>query len=80
MGDFNDVWNRLGGELLEPAGFHAPAERPPTFPAVRPVRPLDALFVRGPARIVRLGVAGDPPVRDASDHLPLRATLRLSPT
>ena len=45
-GDLNDVYGRLG-ELLQPAGFRGIERRPLTFPAWGPVRPLDAIFVRG---------------------------------
>ncbi len=76
-GDLNDVWNTLGPTVLEPAGFAGISIRPKTFPAVRPVRPLDAVFVRGPARITRAGAIVKPPARDASDHLPLVVSLRV---
>ena len=70
-GDFNDVWGRLGPKVLEPEGYRGTSKAIRTFPAVRPLRPLDRFFVHGPLRIqhayrTRLKVA-----RAASDHLPL---------
>ncbi len=77
-GDLNDVWGRLGRTVLEPAGFSCVAAREATFPALRPLRPLDALFVRGPVRVTRCRVCDSPLAREASDHLPLVASLRMS--
>ena len=77
MGDFNDVWNRLGPAIMLPAGFRS-VERPPlTFPAFRPLRPLDRIFVRGRLRLVRCERADSPLARRASDHLPLVAELAI---
>ncbi|MFH0946541.1 MAG: endonuclease/exonuclease/phosphatase family protein [Planctomycetota bacterium] len=76
-GDFNDVWRKLGRGMLEPAGFQGLPTRPRTFPAVRPLRPLDAVFVRGPARFSRQGTGAADLVREASDHLPIVVSLRL---
>lgn len=76
-GDLNDVWARLGRTILEPAGFRAAAAGQATFPAVRPLRPLDALFVRGPVRVTRCRACDNPLAREASDHLPLVTSLRV---
>ncbi len=76
-GDMNDVWRRIGPLLLEPGGFVGIPNRPATFPAVRPVRALDAVFVKNPSRIVRYSTPIVPPARSASDHLPLVVTLGL---
>jgi endonuclease/exonuclease/phosphatase family metal-dependent hydrolase len=77
MGDLNDVWRRLGPTVLEPAGFRS-VERPPlTFPAFRPLRPLDRVFVRGPVGIEECFRVSQPTARRASDHLPLVADLRV---
>ena len=76
-GDFNDVWRKLGPGVLEPAGFRGLPSRPKTFPAMRPLRPLDAVFMRGPARFSRQGTGSAGPVREASDHLPIVVSLRL---
>ena len=76
-GDFNDVWGRLGRTLLEPEGYVGGSRRIFTFPAIRPLRGLDRIFVRGPlerdlAHRRRVRIA-----RAASDHLPLVAELTL---
>jgi endonuclease/exonuclease/phosphatase family metal-dependent hydrolase len=77
MGDLNDVWRRLGPKVLEPAGFRT-VERPPlTFPAFRPLRPLDRVFVRGPVGIDQCFRFAHATAREASDHLPLVAELRV---
>jgi len=77
MGDMNDVWNRLGPAVLHPAGFRG-VERPPlTFPAFRPLRPLDRVFVRGRVAIEQCFRFSHALAREASDHLPLVADLRL---
>lgn len=76
-GDLNDVWGSLGPQVLEPAGYRGIVSRPLTFPAVRPVRALDAMFVAGPAKITRAGTWEKAPARDASDHLPLVVSLRV---
>lgn len=78
-GDFNDVYGTLGGELLVPAGFRAdrgPSQR--TFPAWAPLRPLDAIFVRGDLQLRRVHRGQIAVARRASDHLPLIAELELA--
>lgn len=76
-GDFNDVWSRLGPRVLQPAGYRNPRPALATFPAVRPLRPLDRIFVRGPLEIVRSYRGRMKIARQASDHLPLISILRL---
>jgi len=76
-GDLNDVWGTLGPQVLEPEGFSGLATRPYTFPAARPLRPLDAMFVKGPARITRGRIWTKSPAEVASDHLPLVVSLRV---
>lgn len=76
-GDLNDVWTRLGPLVLEPDGFFCADVRPATFPAIKPMRPLDGLFVRGPVRITRTRPFLGSGAVDASDHLPLITSLRL---
>ncbi|HVU04257.1 MAG TPA: endonuclease/exonuclease/phosphatase family protein [Polyangiaceae bacterium] len=77
-GDLNDVWGTLGPRFLIPSGFRRVGPLANTFPAAFPVRPLDALFVRGdlhtvePARPRKSALT-----RVASDHLPLVADLSL---
>jgi endonuclease/exonuclease/phosphatase family metal-dependent hydrolase len=77
-GDFNDFYGTLGTGLLLPAGFRAMPSAPHTFPAFAPLRPLDALFVRGDVQI-RRAVRGEIAMaRRASDHLPLVVDLELA--
>lgn len=75
-GDFNDVWGTLGKKLLVPAGFRGihPIN---TFPAYRPVRALDSLYVRGKVEIEKISAARIDIAKRASDHLPLIADLRV---
>lgn len=77
-GDLNDVWRKLGPAVLERNGFSGIVRRPRTFPAVHPLRPLDAFFVRGPTEISGFHRPHDRLAREASDHLPLVLTLRFS--
>jgi endonuclease/exonuclease/phosphatase family metal-dependent hydrolase len=75
-GDLNDVYGRLG-ELLKPAGFRGIERRPLTFPAWGPMRPLDAIFVRGAMDFMKLSRCESDLARRASDHRPLIADVRL---
>jgi len=80
MGDLNDVWRMLGPAVMAPAGFRD-VERPPlTFPAIRPLRPLDRVFVRGRVVVTKCERIDGAVARQASDHLPLMAELRVSPS
>lgn len=76
-GDFNDVFGRLGHDYLLPAGFRRAGPRTNTFPAWLPIRPLDALYVRGDVHVVRCGPVRHRVARRASDHLPLVSELEL---
>lgn len=75
-GDLNDVYGGLGG-LLEPVGFRGVERRPLTFPAWGPLRPLDAIFVRGPVDFLALSRCETELARRASDHRPLVADVQL---
>lgn len=75
-GDLNDVYGGLG-ELLQPAGFRGIERRPLTFPAWGPLRPLDAIFVRGPVDFLALNRCETQLARRASDHRPLVADVKL---
>jgi endonuclease/exonuclease/phosphatase family metal-dependent hydrolase len=75
-GDLNDVYGGLEG-LLSPAGFRGIERRPLTFPAWGPMRPLDAIFVRGTVDFLKLSRCDSDQARRASDHRPLFADLRL---
>jgi endonuclease/exonuclease/phosphatase family metal-dependent hydrolase len=76
-GDFNDVWASLGRDFLQPVGFRGLRRPIATFPAWAPLRPLDALYVRGRLELVEVHRAHLKSARYASDHLPLVADLRL---
>jgi endonuclease/exonuclease/phosphatase family metal-dependent hydrolase len=77
-GDLNDVYGGLG-ELLAPAGFRGIKRRPLTFPAWGPMRALDAIFVRGSVDFMKLSRCESLLARQASDHRPLVADVRLRP-
>ncbi len=77
-GDFNDMYGRLGKRLLEPAGFLSATKRTKTFPAILPLRPLDRVYFRGRVELLRAFAARSAVARQASDHLPLIADLRLT--
>jgi endonuclease/exonuclease/phosphatase family metal-dependent hydrolase len=76
-GDFNDLWGKLGARLLLPAGFRPAASPLSTFPAWLPMRPLDALYVRGDLEVKRCTALRDRIARQASDHLPIAADFEL---
>ena len=75
-GDLNDVYGGLS-ELLRPSGFRGIERRPLTFPAWGPVRPLDAIFVRGNMDFMKLTRCESELAKRASDHRPLVAEVRL---
>ncbi len=75
-GDFNDVWGTLGA-LLEPAGFRSGSKPIRTFPAIAPVRALDSIYVRGRVDLERLYTSRLALARQASDHRPLIADLKV---
>jgi endonuclease/exonuclease/phosphatase family metal-dependent hydrolase len=74
-GDFNDLWGTLGPRLLVPAGFRRAGDLVNTFPAYMPLRPLDAIYVRGSLEVLRASPSRMRLARSASDHLPLVAHL-----
>jgi endonuclease/exonuclease/phosphatase family metal-dependent hydrolase len=78
-GDLNDLYATLGSKLLEPAGFQRASNGSPpfTFPAWAPLRPLDAIFLRGDVRAVDCAPSRLELARSASDHRPLVAQLKL---
>ncbi|MFT5286609.1 MAG: endonuclease/exonuclease/phosphatase family metal-dependent hydrolase [Planctomycetota bacterium] len=75
-GDLNDLWGTLG-RYLEPSDFvgHKPSLR--TFPAIVPMRALDAIYVRGDLLLEQVARSRFELARIASDHLPLIADLEL---
>jgi endonuclease/exonuclease/phosphatase family metal-dependent hydrolase len=52
----------------------------PTFPSALPILSLDLIFVRPAAALREVAVHRTPLARRASDHLPVRAVLDLSPS
>ena len=78
-GDLNDVYGGLD-ELLLPAGFRGSDRRPRTFPAWGPLRALDGIFVRGQVDFMGLARCDSQLARQASDHRPLVAEVRLRTT
>lgn len=78
-GDFNDPRGRLGRRLLGPAGFHLVTGRTKTFPAIRPMRPLDRVYTRGKLGVVHSFASRTRVARRASDHLPVVVDLELLP-
>ena len=77
-GDFNDLWGTLGPRFLEPVGFRRAGKLANTFPAWMPVRPLDAVFIRGDIRSEHCMPSKMQLAREASDHRPLIARLNHS--
>jgi endonuclease/exonuclease/phosphatase family metal-dependent hydrolase len=78
-GDLNDVWGTIGPRYLRPAGFQGMDKRLRTFPAWAPVQALDAIYVRGDARMTPVQRCSLPLARVASDHLPLFTELSFAP-
>jgi endonuclease/exonuclease/phosphatase family metal-dependent hydrolase len=76
-GDFNDLYGSLGRKLLRPAGFVRAGQPVNTYPAALPIRPLDALYVRGDLVVQRGFRSRMKLACEASDHLPLFADLKL---
>ncbi len=60
---------------MRPMGFRSAAVNVRTFPAVRPLRPLDAIYYRGSCEVHEAYAGRHPLTREASDHLPLIAEL-----
>lgn len=79
-GDLNDLWGTLGPKFLIPAGFTRAGPLCNTFPAWLPMRPLDGVFVRGEAKILRCMPRRSRLAGVASDHLPLVAEILLLPS
>ena len=77
-GDFND-WRRRGHRLLRDCGLHEAFEAHAghvarTFPARRPVLPLDRIYLRN-ARAIAPRVLSLRPWTHLSDHAPLHARI-----
>jgi endonuclease/exonuclease/phosphatase family metal-dependent hydrolase len=76
-GDFNDAWGKLGKRILEPVGFAPASYRINTFPAIRPLRPLDRIYSRGNLKLLRCFASRARVARLASDHLPLTGEFQI---
>ncbi|MCC5972894.1 MAG: endonuclease [Rubellimicrobium sp.] len=80
MGDLNE-WRPWGGMALHPriarSAFHGP--RTATFPARRPLLPLDRILSDRKGSVTALAALSGPGLRIASDHLPLRAEVATGP-
>jgi len=75
-GDSNDWQGRLCRKLLEPVGFAEAGaslhgRRARTFPAIRPLLPLDRLYFRNLLPAAMMNHKGHRDIRNASDHRPL---------
>jgi endonuclease/exonuclease/phosphatase family metal-dependent hydrolase len=76
MGDLNE-WRPWGGLALSEAvlGMRLEGPSPVTFPAVRPILPLDRILASRPARVKGTRVIDSPGIRAASDHRPIAAEI-----
>ena len=75
-GDLNE-WRPWGGLALSRrvTGLDLVGPAPATFPARRPMLPLDRMLVTPPARVASARALDGPGIRMASDHRPLRAEI-----
>jgi endonuclease/exonuclease/phosphatase family metal-dependent hydrolase len=73
-GDLNE-WRPWGGLALSRrlTGLRLEGPARATFPAGRPLLPLDRILVTPPGRVVSTEVLDGPGIRSASDHRPLAA-------
>lgn len=77
MGDMN-AWRRCrASRALDEELVGEGAKWPPTFPASRPLLALDRVYARG-AEVVNVEAHLSKVARKASDHLPVRARVRLT--
>ncbi len=74
VGDFNE-WMPASSVLARLRATFGRSTAPRTFPASRPMLPLDRVWVRPPEALVELWVHRSELARRASDHLPLVATI-----
>jgi len=80
-GDFNETpggatWRRLASEFVD-AGE---GDGSPTFPATKPRKRIDGVFVGGPASVTAYRVVDDDDVKVASDHRPVVVDVELGRT
>jgi endonuclease/exonuclease/phosphatase family metal-dependent hydrolase len=71
------MWETLGKRLLESAGFRLASGRINTFPAFRPIRPLDAIYIRGNLSVLNCFRIQSLAAKRASDHLPVVADFQM---
>jgi endonuclease/exonuclease/phosphatase family metal-dependent hydrolase len=78
-GDLNE-WRPWGGLALSRrvTGLRLEGPAAATFPARRPLLPLDRVLVSPPGRVVSADVLDGPGIRMASDHRPLLAQVAFS--
>jgi len=76
IGDWNE-WDPTARRLAPLAGRVGRFSRRATFPARAPLLALDRIAVLPAGALVEVRAVTEPPARMASDHLPLRARLRL---
>ena len=74
-GDLNE-W-RSGGCLHDFCKHHHPVPLGPSFPARRAVGRLDKIFITPEIEVIECGVHGSQLARNASDHLPVWARIRI---
>ena len=84
MGDFNavpssQVYKNLV-QTMRDADQPIAGRRRPTFPSRFPLLRLDHIFISPELTAIQTQVETGPLIRSASDHLPLTATLELSPS
>jgi endonuclease/exonuclease/phosphatase family metal-dependent hydrolase len=77
LGDLNE-WLLWGRPLRWLRAHFGRAPAPATFPARWPLLALDRIWVEPAGALERVEAHTAHPARTASDHLPLRATLRLN--
>jgi endonuclease/exonuclease/phosphatase family metal-dependent hydrolase len=76
MGDLNE-WRHSGPSLARFGRFFTQAPPVRSFPARYPVLPLDRMMAGAEAELHDLSAHDTPLARRASDHLPIKARLRL---
>jgi endonuclease/exonuclease/phosphatase family metal-dependent hydrolase len=76
MGDLNE-WRAEGRSLGHLTRFFTPAPPVRSFPARYPMAPLDRMMIGADAELLDLTAHDTPLARRASDHLPIKARLRV---
>lgn len=76
-GDFNDVWSSMARRFMLPFGYQSVSRKSRTFPALMPMRGLDAIYYRGDIHMQAAYVGHLQLARYASDHLPLIADFEI---